>query len=33
MTESELQSYMIVRIEKYLNDKGREIIGCASNQS
>lgn len=25
--ESELQSYMIVRIEKYLNDKGREIIG------
>lgn len=25
--ESELQSYMIARIEKYLNDKGREIIG------
>lgn len=25
--ESELQSYMIARIEKYLNGKGREIIG------
>ncbi len=25
--ESELQSHMIARIEKHLNDKGREIIG------
>ena len=25
--ESELQSYMIARIEKYLNSKGRDIIG------
>lgn len=25
--ESELQSYMIARIEKYINSKGREIIG------